>query len=214
MRHAMKFASFMLLCAAWIVGAYAQQAALKPKIDYIEIHPQPVATGNRIEVIEFFWYGCPHCNNLQPPLEAWLKRKPADVELRRIPAVFRESWMNHARMFYTLEALGELPRLHQAVYRAIHAENETLSSAASAAAWAARHGIESGRWNAAWNSAEVEKKLQNSRNLTRAYDVPGTPSLVVDGRWLTSSGMVEAMPDVIRNLDALIVMARERRGTK
>ena len=102
--------------------AVAQQPAPRVHLDYELIQPQPVITGERIEVIEFFWYGCPHCNNLQPPLEAWLKRKPADVELRRIPAIFRESWVPHARLYYTLEALGELPRLHQSVYRTIHAQ--------------------------------------------------------------------------------------------
>src|SRR5690349_9610958 len=123
--------------------ALAAQAPLpREKVDYLLIDPQPVATGNRIEVVDFFWYGCLHCYNLQPSLEAWLKRKPADVELRHIPAIFRESWVPHARLYYTLEALGEVDRLHQAVYRAIHAENESLTSASSTAEWAARHGIE------------------------------------------------------------------------
>ena len=203
----------LAVAALFAVSAQAQQP-LKLNSDYVLINPQPVATGNRVEVIEFFWYGCPHCNNLQPPLEAWLKRKPADVELRRIPAVFRESWVNHARIFYTLEALGELPRLHQAVYRAIHAENEPLTSAAATAAWALRNGIEPARWAAAYGSPEVDKKLRFSVDATRAYDVPGTPSLVVDGRWLTSSGMAESMPAVITTLDGLIAMAREQRAKK
>ena len=203
----------LAIAALFAVSAQAQQP-LKLNSDYVLINPQPVATGNRIEVVEFFWYGCPHCNNLQPPLEAWLKRKPADVELRRIPAVFRDSWVNHARIYYTLEALGELPRLHQAVYRAIHAENEQLTSAAATAAWASRNGIEPARWAAAYGSPEVDKKLRFSVDATRAYDVPGTPSLVVDGRWLTSSGMAESMPAVITTLEGLIAMAREHRAKK
>jgi thiol:disulfide interchange protein DsbA len=191
--------------------AAAQQPALKPNWDYELIKPQPVASGDRIEVVEFFWYGCPHCNNLQPSLEAWLKRKPADVELRRIPAIFRESWVPHARLFYTLDALGEVGRLHQVVYRAIHLERESLMTASATAEWATRNGIDSNRWLAAYNSPEVERKVEESRAQTRAYSIQGTPSLVVDGRYMTSSGMAESMPAVITTLDGLIVMARAER---
>ena len=208
------FAWLLAGCALLSAAAQAQQPALKLNSDYVLINPQPVATGNRIEVIEFFWYGCPHCNNLQPALEAWLKRKPADVELRRIPAIFRESWVNHARIYYTLEALGELPRLHQAVYRAIHNENETLTTAAGTAAWAQRNGIDAARWTAAYGSPEVDKRLRFSADATRAYDVPGTPALIVDGRYLTSSGMAESMQAMIATLDGLIAMTREQRAQK
>jgi thiol:disulfide interchange protein DsbA len=197
--------------------ASAQAPASGPRLKFeyeLLPQPQPVTTGDRIEVVEFFWYGCPHCNNLQPPLEAWLKRKPADVELRRVPAVFRESWIPHARLYYTLEALGELPRLHQSVYRVIHFEKESLTTANATAEWALRQGIEPAKWTAAYNSPEVEKKVQDSRNLTKLYAVPGTPALVVDGRYLTSSSMAESMPGVITILDGLIVMAREQRAKK
>jgi len=163
-------------------------------------------------VLEFFWYGCPHCNNLQPSLEAWLKRKPADVELKRSPAIFRESWVPHARLYYTLEALGEVGRLHQAVYRAIHGEREALTTGASTSDWAGRNGIEPGRWLTAYNSPDVERKTQESKNQTRAYAIGGTPSLVVDGRYLTSTSMAETMPSVMGIVDGLIAMARERRA--
>ena len=97
------FAALVALVGIAPAGfASAQQSGLKPNWDYELIQPQPVRTGDRIEVVEFFWYGCPHCNNLQPSLEAWLKRKPADVELRRIPAIFRESWVPHARLYLSL----------------------------------------------------------------------------------------------------------------
>lgn len=195
--------------------ASAQAPALRVKQDYEALpQPQPVATGERIEVVEFFWYGCPHCANLQPSLENWLKRKPADVELRRVPAVFRDSWMPHARVFYTLEALGELPRLHQSVYRAIHIDKESLTSASTSGDWAMRQGVEPAKWLAAYNSPEVERKVQESVKLTRAYAVPGTPSLVVDGRYLTSSSMAESMSAVMTIVDGLIVMARDQRSRK
>ena len=104
-----------------------------------------------------------------------------------------------------------MPRLHQAVYHAIHVERESLTSASSSADWAARHGIDQTRWLAVYESSGVERKVQESRAHTRGYYISGTPSLVVDGRYVTSSGMAESMPEVIAILDGLIAMARERR---
>jgi protein dithiol oxidoreductase (disulfide-forming) len=209
-----RFLALGLLAAAAPGSQFAfAQRAPRQNVEYQLIPPQPVTTGDRIEVIEFFWYGCPHCNNLQPALEAWLTHKPADVELRRIPTIFRESWVPHARFYYTLEALGEIPRLHQAVYRAIHVNRESLMSASATAEWAGRHGIEQSRWLAVYESPDIERKIQESRAHTRGYSIGGTPSLVVDGRYLTSSGMAESMPEVIAILDALVAMARERRAS-
>lgn len=195
-----------------LARVHAQVGRLRPQIDYEVIPAQPVATGARIEVVEFFWYRCPHCNNLQPSLEGWLKRKPADVHLRRIPAIFSERWVPHAQLYYTLEALGEVERLHQAVYRALHSDGERLATGADTQAWAVRHGVEGTRWVMAYNSPEVERRVHEAVALTRAYRIEGTPSLVVDGRYLTSTGMAESMAEVITILEGLIALARERRA--
>jgi thiol:disulfide interchange protein DsbA len=191
----------------------AQQRA-RPSYEYRLIDPQPVAVLDRIEVVEFFWYGCPYCYQLQAPMESWLRRKPEDVTLRRIPAIFRESWVPHARLYYTLDALGEVPRLHQTVYRAVHEERTALNSADGTGEWAAQNGIEASRWLAAYNSPEVDRKVEDSRRFTRTYQIQGTPSLIVDGRFLTSSGMSETVAGVIPILDDLIQLAREQRSAK
>jgi thiol:disulfide interchange protein DsbA len=193
--------------------ASAQQRA-RPGYEYVTIDPQPVLSGDRIEVVEFFWYGCPYCYRLQAPLETWLKDKPADVTLRRIPAIFRESWVPHARLYYTLDALGELPRLHQSVYRSMHEDRMSLNSADSTAEWARQNGIDAARWVETYNSAEVERKVEDSRRFTRSFAIKGTPSLVVDGRYLTSSGMTETVAGVIPILEDLIKLAREQRASK
>jgi len=203
-----------LLTLGFARAAPAQQAPLRLNYEYRMIEPQPVATGERIEVVEFFWYGCPFCYQLQAPLENWLKRKPADVELRRIPTIFRETWVPHARLFYTLEALGEAARLHQNVYHALHVENGNLNTANASADWAARNGIDPTRWLAAYMSPEVDRNVEQARALTRTYAIQGTPSVVVDGRYLTSSGMTETVPGVIPIVEGLIRLARERRPGK
>ena len=201
----------VLAALAWPGDSVAQQSALRLNYEYRMIPARPPATGERIEVIEFFWYGCPYCNQLQPALESWLQRKPADVELRRIPAIFRESWIPHARLFYTLETLGELDRLHQTVYRTQHIEHENLNSPERSVDWAVRHGIDRAAWLAAYNSSEVDRKVRQAIADTRLYAIQGTPSVVVDGRYVTSTGMTETVSGVIPILDELIRLAREER---
>lgn len=192
-----------------IAGTGAAQQPVSPQpvraeIDYRVIKPQPLSVASGIEVIDFFWYGCPHCYNLQPALERWISRKPADVTVRRIPAVLRDSWAPHARIYYTLEALGEVERLHQRVYYGYHVEELAMSKPEVVAEWAVRNGIARERWNEAYDSVAVQRKVEEAARLSRAYSVTGTPSLVVNGRYLTSSSMSESLNGVILILDGLI----------
>jgi len=197
------------------VPSHAQDTArTRFENQYRTIQPRPVTTGEKIEVIDFFWYGCPYCNELQPALEAWLRRKPADVELRRIPVILRDAWSPHARIYYTLEALGETQRLHSRVYHSYHVEELHMSKPEVMVEWAVRHGIDRDRWLAAYNSLEVEQQVRQATELTRNYDVQGTPSLVVDGRYITSSGMTESVRGVIPVLNELIRIAREQRAKR
>lgn len=202
-----------LVCCA---APAAAQEMRQPRVNYEYrlIEPQPVETGDKIEVVDFFWYGCPYCNALQPALAAWDQRKPADVVLRRIPVIPRDTWAPHARIFYTLEALGEIERLHPRVYYGYHVEELPMSKPDVMAEWATKNGIDRQKWLDAYSSPEVERKVQRARELTRLYNVQGTPTLVVDGRYLTSGNMAETLPGVIPILDDLVRMARQQRTGK
>jgi len=198
-----------LVLAGGAVTVAAQDIRARQNIDYRLIAAQPVDSGERIEVIDFFWYGCPACNALQPELEAWIKRKPADVVVRRIPAILRDAWVPHVRIYYTLEKLGELERLHQQVYHGHHVEELAMSKPDVMEQWAARNGIDRKKWLDAYNSPEVEAGIERARRLTAAYDVRGTPSLVVNGRYLTAWDMAQLDPKVMVSiLDDLIRLAR------
>lgn len=201
-----------LALSAWLLpaGHSAAQQPIRADIDYRVITPQPAPTGS-IEVIDFFWYGCPYCNSLQPALERWISRRPADVSVRRIPAVLRENWAPHARIYYTLEALGEAERLHQRVYHGYHVEELLMSRPEVMSEWALRNGIARERWDAAYQSAAVQRKVEEAAQLTRTYSVTGTPSLVVDGRYLTSGNMSETLDGLIPILDGLINRVRATR---
>jgi len=205
----------LLLAAGCLAGpAQAQEVRARQNIEYRLITPQAVETGERIEVIDFFWYGCPYCNELQPALEEWAKRKPADVVLRRVPAILRDNWAPHARIYYTLELLGEVDRLHQQVYHGYHVEELHMSRPDVMEQWAARNGIDRRKWLDAYFSPEVDARVARAHQLTRRYEVQGTPSVVVDGRYLTSSSMTPSVRGVMPVVDDLIRLARQQRASK
>ena len=189
----------------------ASQKPIRAGIDYRVIAPQPVQSPKSIEVIDFFWYGCPYCNSLQPALERWISRKPADVTVRRIPAVLRDSWVPHARVYYTLEALGEVERLHQRAYYSYHVEELAMSCPEAMSDWAVRNGILRERWDTAYNSAAVQRKVEEAVELTRAYNITGTPALVVDGRYLTSGNLSDTLDGMIQILEGLVYRVRATR---
>lgn len=202
-----------LFALALVAGAApAQEVRARQNIEYRLITPQPVDAGGRIEVIDFFWYGCPYCNELQPALEEWIKRKPADVTVRRVPVILRDSWAPHARIYYTLELLGEAERLHAEVYRSYHVEELHMSKPDVMEQWAARNGIDRRRWVDAYYSPEVDARISRAAQATRRYEIQGTPSLVVDGRFLTSSSMTPTVRGVLPVVDDLVVLARQKRG--
>ena len=197
--------------AAWLVlFAFAGACAgAEPALDadYRVIPQQPVANPARIEVIDFFFYGCPHCNELRPRLERWRESKPADVDFRRIPTVRHDTWVPLARTYYTLETMGEVERLHAAVYHSYHVEDLGMSRESVIAEWAKKQGLDADKFMAIYRSAEVTQQVERARKLTRDYDIEGTPSLIVDGRML----MEGSLPETIDVLDALVKIARQRR---
>lgn len=213
-RHVYRYclAAFALACAA--LPAPAQEIVrARPNIEYRLIPPQPVETRDRIEVIDFFWYGCPACNELQPALEAWIRRKPADVALRRVPAILRDPWAAHVRIYYTLEVLGEVDRLHLKIYHGYHVEELRMSRPDVMEQWAVRNGIDGRKWRDAYYSPEVDARIERAKKLTEAYTVHGTPTLVVDGRYLTAWDLARQDAHVMTAvLEDLIRLARQKRS--
>jgi thiol:disulfide interchange protein DsbA len=204
------------LLLALVAGSGAAQSdrglvALSEGKNFRTIAQQPLADATRIEVIDFFFYGCPFCNDMRPMLESWRKQLPQDVVFRRVPTVRRDSWAPLARTYYTLEALGEVERLHDEVYKGYHDQELSMSRPEVMADWAQRHGIDRSRWLAVYESDAVTRKVEQARKLTEAYDIQGTPSLVVDGRYLTSGGMTDEVKLVVPVAEALVQRVREQK---
>ena len=200
------------ILAVIALPAAAQQ--VKRDVDYREIPQQPVESRDRVEVIDFFFYACPYCNDLLPHLERWQKRKPADVVFKHVPVVRHDSWVPLAKTYYTLEAMGAVDKLHGSVYRSYHVEDLSMSQEKVIAEWAEKHGLDREKFMAIYRSDETRRKVERARKMTMDYDIQGTPSVVVDGRYLTSSSMTASVPQVIPVIDGLIRLARQQRVEK
>ena len=173
--------------------------------------PHVVDTGKRIEVIEFFSYGCPHCNDLEPYLQAWVKTLPPDVQFRRVPVMFQDRWKSLARDYYTLEALGEDLRLSPDVFKAVHVANLPLYQEKAFVDWAASKGLDKAKIADTYNSFGVDSKMKRAAVLAQEYNVQAVPTVVVDGKFLTLSDRVGGHAAMPAALDVLVAKARAER---
>ncbi len=176
--------------------------------------PQPTETGKKIEVLELFWYGCPHCFELEPIIVPWAKKLPKDVVFRRMPAIFRDSWVPGAKAFYAMETLGVLDRLNDKLFDAIHLRGLDIADEGALLDWIAKQGIDRNKFAAIYNSFGVQSKVMHARQMTREYGISGVPSVIVDGRYLTSSSMTGGHRGLPPVLDYLIDLARKERAGK
>lgn len=173
--------------------------------------PAPVETpAGKIEVVEFFWYSCPHCNAFEPALEAWSKKLPADVVLRRVPVAFRENFVPQQRLFYVLEAMNRLD-LHGKVFQAIHAERQPTNREDTILEWAQKNGLDRAKFQELYNSFSVQTKTRRASQLQDAYRVEGVPALGVAGRFYTDGEMAGNMGRALQIADFLIGEARRAR---
>ena len=193
--------------------AVSAQGAPSEGVDYIEVKPpQSVDSPNKIEVIEFFWYRCPHCYALEPELESWVKRLPRDVQFRRVPGILNEEWAVDARIYYALEAMGEVDRLHRSLFDAIHQQGGVRLHGDAfgkwVADWLAKQKVDMAKYDAALHSFTVESKLRRAAQMARSYGLDGVPSLTVQGRYLVvASTSQKAMLDTT---DFLIGESRKK----
>jgi thiol:disulfide interchange protein DsbA len=176
----------------------------------------PSDTPSKIEVIELFWYGCPHCYHLEAPLSAWVKKLPQDVTFKRVPGVPRQDWAPMAKAYYTLEALGLVDKLHAPLFEAIH-KQKTLNPTNEKAAidWIAKQsGLDHKKVAETFNSFSVNTKVMRAVQTFRASGATGVPALIVDGKYLTSSTMAGGNDEVIKVADYIIANVRKDKAAK
>jgi len=200
----------VLMAAAFLLAPGFVAVAAEPMedVDYLRIAPQPVAIPGKIEVIEFFYYGCESCNRLEPQLQSWLKTLPPDIAFRRVPALRRTAWVPLTRVYFAFEQLGEVERLHTQVYRAVHEDGLNLGNSSELYVWAQRVGLDRDKLEQLLDSDLVRSQVQRARDATVAYGITATPSFVVDGRYVTSGGMAGSLEALLPIVDGLIEKAR------
>jgi thiol:disulfide interchange protein DsbA len=174
--------------------------------------PAPVdAPAGRIEVVEFFWYNCPHCHAFEPTLETWIKRVPKDVAVRRVPVAFRSDFQPQQRLYYALEAMGLVSQLHAKVFHAIHVERKRLEKPEAILEWVASQGVDKAKFAEQFNSFSTASKATRATQLTAAYRVEGVPAMGVAGRFYTDGSMARGMEHVLQVVDYLVAQVRRGR---
>ena len=195
---------------AAVLPGVAQAQAFKEGSDYLMLDkpaPTEVPAG-QVEVVEFFWYSCPHCNTFEPQLEAWTKKAPKDVTLRRVPVSFRPDFEPQQRLFYVLEGMGKVEELHKKVFYAIHVDKQPLNTEALLTAWAEKQGINKAKFTEMYNSFSVSTKVRKATQLQNLYKVDGVPALGIGGRYYTSGDLAKTMDRALQVADYLVGQSR------
>ena len=200
--------SIVLLAGA----AQAQQPAVG--VEYRELaSAQPTDAADKIEVLEFFWFGCPHCYNFEPVLDPWVKKLPKDVQFRRVPAMFNEEYALGARAYYALEAIGEEQRLHKALFEAVHTGSRLrVANEAALTEWLAKQGVDTKKFAAAYRSFSVEGKLKRAAQLTQAYKIEGVPAVAVNGKYVVITDNIKSFEQMVGVADFLVDQSRKKGG--
>jgi thiol:disulfide interchange protein DsbA len=192
-------------------GARAQGTVPIEGKDYVRLAtPAPVAAAaGKLEVVEFFSYACPHCYSFEPALEAWVRKLPDDVVFRRVPAAFNAAWEGLAKVYYALEATGQVDAMHKRVFAAIHVQRQRLDKESDLAAFVKGAGGDDAKFLDAYKSFGVATKVRQAKQLAEAYKIDGVPTLGIHGRWFTSGSLSGSHERALMVASQLIQQARK-----
>lgn len=204
----------MLTAAVALSGNVLAQTPAKGT-NYIELSPpQPTESSGKIEVIEFFWYGCPHCYALEPLVEPWSKKLQKDVVFKQVPAVFNDQWGVAARVYYALDAINEETRVRSALFDAIHKEGLRITSESAVEEWLGKKGVSVEKYKAAYKSFGVESRVRRASQMTQAYRLDGVPAFAVQGRYVASASLNNDRQQLLSVTDHLIGEVRKAAARK
>ena len=216
----MKRRDFSLACGAAVAStaliqpaAWAQARSPQAGTDYLVLNKRAAAEApdGKIEVVEFFWYNCPHCNAFEPAFEAWVKRAPKDVVVRRVPIAFRADFVPQQRLYHALDAMGLVDKMHARVYAAIHVEKQKLDQPEAIIDWVVKQGVDKAKFLAQFTSFSASTKATRGTQLQNAYGIEGVPSLGVAGRFLTDGTLAKSMERALQVVEFLAAEVRSGR---
>jgi len=172
---------------------------------------QPTQTGDKIEVLEIFWYACPHCYDFEPYVNEWLENVPEDVTFRRMPGIFRKSWIPHAKAFYTAEKMGILDKIHTPLFHAIHRDKKKLFDDKSIKKFFLKQGVDKAEFTKVYESDEIDTKAKQAYVMGSRYKVTGVPAVIVNGKYMVSGSTAGSFENVLKVIDSLV--DKERAST-
>ncbi|MBD8190871.1 thiol:disulfide interchange protein DsbA/DsbL [Pseudomonas fluorescens] len=199
------------LVTASLFGITAQAAdvPLEAGKTYVELtNPVPVSVPGKVEVVELFWYGCPHCYAFEPVINPWVEKLPKDVNFKRIPAMFGGPWDAHGQLFLTLEAMGVEHKVHNAVFDAIQKQGKRLTKPDEMADFVATQGVDKDKFLATFNSFAIQGQIKQAKELAQKYGVQGVPTMIVNGKYRFDLGTTGGPEATLNVADQLI--AKER----
>lgn len=204
-RYGLVFALLGLWFGTFGGGAALAQEQFQEGVHYeLVTPPQPTSTGDKIEVLEIFWYGCPHCYRFEPFVERWLERKPANAQFVRLPGVLNPNWEPGARAFYTAELLGVLNKIHTPLFNAIHQQQRPLDTEAQLMEFFAEHGVSKDEFKKTYNSFAVETKVRRAQMTAARYEINGVPAVIVNGKYRVSARTAGGNPQMLKVIDYLV----------
>jgi len=199
----------LALVLPWLVATAALASDYQEGKEYLVLaNPQPTSVGDKIEVVELFWYGCPHCYRLEPLLAEWRTSKPDDVEFIRMPAVLGPNWELYGKAFYTAELLGVSDKVHNALFEALHKDKKKIRNEAAVQAFFLKQGVSAEDFKNTFNSFAVNVKLNNAKQMTKRYAITGVPTIIINGKYSTSARQAGDNQKAIKVMDYLIVQER------
>jgi thiol:disulfide interchange protein DsbA len=185
-------------------SAMLQAAGYTEGVDYKKVTQVPTDTGDKVEVLEFFWYGCPHCFTFEPYIKDWKKTKPANVEFVRVPAIFRPDWEIQARAYYALSNMGVIEDLHGKIFAAINKDKKRLNNKALITDFVVKNGVNRENFEKEYSSFSVDSMVRKAKKKQTAFNIQGVPSIAVNGKYLTSGSMSGSYDNLIKIMDHLI----------
>lgn len=199
------------LAASMVVGVAGAAQEQPGAQGFVNVDPpQATAAGGKIEVLEFFQYGCPHCRAMEPLVKTWLDKQQDDVAVQRVPVAFNAAMEPWQRLYFTLESLDRLD-LQQAVFNAVQVDRNPLNTRARVIEWLAKQGVDEGKAGAMYDSFGIVSKVNRANQLIKAYNLQSVPTLVVDGRYMTSPALANGYQQSVDKVDELITKVRASR---
>ncbi|RKP58750.1 thiol:disulfide interchange protein DsbA/DsbL [Pararobbsia silviterrae] len=203
----------LALSAAFVAPSFASVDAPADGKDYKTLPTQQSVSvpAGKIEVTEFFWYGCPHCNEFEPHLEAWLKKQNPDVVFKRVPVAFQPQFVPHQKLYHAVVELGVEPQLTPKIFNEIHVQKDYLLTPEAQADFLAKNGVDKQKFLAAYNSFANDSMVKRDEQMIADYQIDGVPTLAVQGKYETGPGITNSLDGTLKVLDFLVAQVRAKK---